>query len=246
MHIFINPSSKFFILLTTLFFSLYTIPAWAEYAGDVFEIQGVATKNNGIILKKGSRIDSSDTITTSKDSKVTLKMIDGGTVNVDVNSQMQIVTYRYDKKKKMDNGSEIKIVRGFFRITSGFLKEKQHVHTPLTNIGVQGTIYKVKVMEQAEFISVDEGTILLKEKLSLPNTVAEPPKDSLVEKDFILLKEKGKLPNAVAEPQKTRLGAESGKYFIRISQPNVHDALGISNAVWEEFETKPNDFPKEF
>lgn len=221
MHVFINPLSRFLVLFSTLFFSLYALPAWAEVAGYVAEIQGVVTKSHNITLNKGDSVDSSDKITTSKDSKVRLKMIDEGIVELGANTEIQLVTYHYNNKK-MNNALKIKILKGFFRTESGEIgkdKDDQYsISTPLVNIGVQGTAYKVKVTEQAEFIGVDKGTILLEEEFNMLNLAAER--------------------------QTTRLGAQAKNSFIRL--PKLANVRGFSSEKWEEFATKPDDFPEEF
>jgi len=223
LHTFTKPLARFLLTVSTLFFSLYALPTWAEVAGYVTEIQGTVTLSNGTKLKKKSIIDSSDTITTEKDSRVVLAMIDDATVELGANTSLKLVTYRY-KKGKNNNAAFMEVIRGFFSTTSGKIgkdKDDQNkTSTPLTTIGIQGTAYRILVTETEELIGAYKGTILLEEK---PNFF-----------------------NSTATPQKTQLG-EAKKHFIRIPAPNPNTrGFMTPSPRWEQFDTKPNDFPKEF
>jgi len=107
-------------------------------------------------LKKGSKIQEGDTITTGRRSYVKLKMVDDSFVTLGPEGQVVISKYQYKSKEKRTVVYEL--VKGMFRANVAKKVPKGHkveVNSRYSSMGIRGTevLANVKVNKMAKTIT---------------------------------------------------------------------------------------------
>ena len=112
-------------------------------------------------LKRRSIVFDNDIITTGKNSKAQLRMLDGGMIALKENSELQITDYRFSDENS--RGSVVmELVKGGLRSVTGAIKAENgdyNLKTPTGSIGVRGTHYEVELIDGDMFIAVWDGAI---------------------------------------------------------------------------------------
>lgn len=122
----------------------------ADDAGNVLRVTGRATVTTpqGEIrqIKKGSKLNSTDMVSTSARSYVRLKMNDSSYVMVRPDSRMKIEDFKFNKKKPKENRSIFSLLKGGFRAVTGLIedKKKYRYRTAVATIGIRGTDFSVR------------------------------------------------------------------------------------------------------
>ncbi len=123
----------------------------AEVAGNVLRVVGRATVTSidGRIKKitKGTRLKSTDMISTSSRSYVRMKMEDNSYVMVRPDSRLSIDHFKYNKDRDADNKSVFSLLKGGFRAVTGLIKDKRkyRYNTGVATLGIRGTDFSVRV-----------------------------------------------------------------------------------------------------
>ncbi len=143
-----------FFLSLVLFFA--TISS-ANVVGSVKSLVGnVKIKNEGSFKKNkvilGLEIKEGDLITTSKRGSLVIKLIDGSSVVVDVNSAIHFLATDLFQQKKG---------KIFYKITSRTAKNSLKIKTPFAIIGIKGTTFIINAT-QDESVILKEGLIGIK------------------------------------------------------------------------------------
>lgn len=121
-----------------------------ETAGNVLRVTGRATLTSpdGDIRKveKGSRIISTDIISTSARSYVRMKMEDESYIMLRPDSRLVIDDFSFNKKNRTGS-SLFSLLKGGFRAISGLIKNKKKYkyRTAIATIGIRGTEFSVRV-----------------------------------------------------------------------------------------------------
>jgi hypothetical protein len=109
---------------------------------EVVAVSGNATKN-GSALSVGQRVDERDKLATGTDGFVTIKLVDGSTINVQSQSTLEIERARQLANTKVTE-SVVKLDAG--RLETKVAKQHQagryEVRTPTSNMGVRGTMFR--------------------------------------------------------------------------------------------------------
>ena len=136
------------ILLLTFFSHL----AWSagQEAGEVVSVAGraAAATLDGDIRKLGSggMVNTGDTVVTSRNSYVRLKLVDGASVILRPNSRFQIEDYNVADKEE-ENRSVFNLIKGGFRAVTGLIGKRNRrgvrVRTAVATIGIRGTNWEV-------------------------------------------------------------------------------------------------------
>ena len=122
-----------------------------ETAGSVLKVNGRATitSPDGKIraVEKGSRLESTDIISTSARSHVRMKLKDNSFIMVRPDSRMSIDNFKYDRKKQASNKGLFSLLKGGFRVITGLItdKKKYQYQTSIATIGIRGTEFSVRV-----------------------------------------------------------------------------------------------------
>jgi hypothetical protein len=234
-------SYRYFFLAFCI--SLYATPAWAENAGVVTALEGTATLSDGTALSKDRTIASNDTITTGKDSKLTLAMIDDATIILGANTELKLKEYRF-QKKDTHNSVLMDITRGFFRTISGKIgnnkTDSYQLRGRLIIIGIQGTEYEMLVNETEEFIQAKHGIIIANERCDT-HPSQNPPLDNKLK---LLFKDKCMMNTA----QSNLFGDEQDYRFAHLTLTTTRTRGGneAKHLKWDKSKIKPKDFPAEF
>lgn len=158
---------KYFILLIS--FSLlilgYSSQSFAlENAGKTIVARGqVEAKNqqDSRKLNRRSPIFSADTVITGENSNTQLRMIDGGLLSLQQQTQLVVENYQYDQVN--DEGSiTLNLLKGGLRTVTGALKKSGNrytMQTPIASIGVRGTHFEAELEQGDLYLSVWQGVI---------------------------------------------------------------------------------------
>ena len=147
-------------------------------AGDVTRVSGRATLTtpSGDIkpVVKGTRLNSSDIISTSSRSYVRMKLEDSSYIMVRPDSRMKIDDFVYGSKDAEQDRGFFSLLKGGFRAVSGFIKKKSNYRfqTSKATIGIRGTEFSVRVCnfdcydidpapENGLFLEVHDATVIL-------------------------------------------------------------------------------------
>jgi hypothetical protein len=133
----------------------------ADPIGKVISVTGKVSANNRS-LSRGDSVFVSDLIDVAAKSKVQIKFIDGGIINLIPSSQFRIDSYEF-KKDKQESSSEL--VKGGFRAVSGSIArsnpENYAVKTPVATIGVRGTIFQANIVQESTYFGCDSGSVTI-------------------------------------------------------------------------------------
>lgn len=112
-------------------------------------------------LSRRSPVYKVDRVTTAPNSQAQFKMIDGGILALQENTQLEISSYQYDEKN--NTGSAVmNLLSGGLRTISGKIKSyngNYQLNTPVGSIGVRGTHYEVEMVGNELFLAVWDGAI---------------------------------------------------------------------------------------
>ncbi|MDH5230912.1 MAG: FecR family protein [Gammaproteobacteria bacterium] len=123
-------------------------------AGEAIFVLGQAVKVSQegaeIALHKGDIVDAGDTIITSANGQVQVRMEDGGLIAVRPGSQFKIDEFVYEGNNETDKNF-FSLVEGGFRSITGAIgqtnKKAYKVKTPVATIGIRGTDYSATYCE---------------------------------------------------------------------------------------------------
>lgn len=119
-------------------------------AGNVLRVTGRATVTTpqGEIsqIKKGTKLASTDIVSTSARSYVRMKMNDSSYIMVRPDSRMMIDDFKFDKRKPAENRSFFSLLKGGFRAVTGLIenKKKYRYNTAVATIGIRGTDFSAR------------------------------------------------------------------------------------------------------
>ncbi len=122
----------------------------ANDAGNVHRLKGraTATSENGVIrnIKQGSRLYSSETISTASGSYSRLKLKDGTWIMLRPDSRFYLEDVSYEEETQEGNGF-FSLLKGGFRVVTGLLKNKLNYRysTTVATIGIRGTSFMARV-----------------------------------------------------------------------------------------------------
>lgn len=120
-----------------------------------------ADQNKVRQLSRRSPVYKVDLVSTAPDSQAQFKMIDGGILALQANTQLEIASYQYDQKS--NTGSAVmNLLSGGLRTISGKIKSyngNYQLNTPVGSIGVRGTHYEVEIVGDEMFLAVWDGAI---------------------------------------------------------------------------------------
>ncbi len=155
-----------------------------QAVGQVIKQRGktfvISTKNKKRNLKVGSEIYVGDRVFTGVEGFIRLNMIDEAKIDLRCNSEMLIEDYRL---LRGGNRSVIYLIKGSVKKITGTIgkmaEDIYEMHTPLATVGVRGTEYAIRVLQQhgcdgsldvnsrGLFVKVNRGAIDIKTKKTL-------------------------------------------------------------------------------
>ncbi|PCI60995.1 MAG: hypothetical protein COB35_07410 [Gammaproteobacteria bacterium] len=112
-------------------------------------------------LKRRSPIFKLDTINTGENSNTQLRMIDGGLLSLQQETQLIVNNYQYNQQTH-DGSVSLNLLKGGLRTVTGALKKGQNryqMQTPVASIGVRGTHYEAELVKNDLYLSVWDGAI---------------------------------------------------------------------------------------
>ena len=138
------------ILLALLFTPHSVLFAAEKEAGKVVSVAGraaAATLDGDIRnLGSGGKVNTGDTVVTSRNSYVRLKLLDGASVILRPNSRFQIEDYNVAENEQ-ENRSVFNLIKGGFRAVTGLIGKRNRrgvrVRTAVATIGIRGTNFEV-------------------------------------------------------------------------------------------------------
>ncbi len=118
-------------------------------------------QGNSRFIKNGDDLFSGDTLITTKNGQVQIRMTDGSFVHVRPNSEFMLSDYDYQSEPKTDK-SEFDLVKGGFRAITGAIGKANSgavkVKTPVASIGIRGTDFSIRLVTSDDFLSGDINT----------------------------------------------------------------------------------------
>ena len=130
---------------------LPTLPAWAvdkEPVGRVLMAVGDVQARNGEEnrkLERKSDIYPGDTLLTSKDSQLQLRMVDGAFIALTPDTAFEVRSYHFGDGPKADNVAVTLLKGGLRTVTGQIEKSNYRLATPAATLGIRGTVFEVYV-----------------------------------------------------------------------------------------------------
>lgn len=125
--------------------ALASLARAADPAGHVTRIRGeasVVSASDRRDLVQGAAIFAGDTVTTGKDARLELTMMDGARITLGDDSELRIDDYVYSPRGKTGRAA-LMLAHGVFRAVTGALATLAggpfRVATPVASIGIRGT-----------------------------------------------------------------------------------------------------------
>lgn len=142
-------------IFITLILACFSILSASAVVGSVEKVDGsVKVKNEGSIkkskLKVGQNIKEGDLVTTARNGKTVIKLVDGSNIVLDVSSSVHFAANNQVDQK----GGKI-----FYNITTRDAKNSLKVKTPFAIIGIKGTTFVVNANEGKQSVALKEGKI---------------------------------------------------------------------------------------
>jgi hypothetical protein len=162
--------------MRTLLFVLLLVPLFVfgqepATIGKVIAVTGSATIKSDKgeePLKRGSPIYLHAVIKVGSQSKVQIKFTDSSLMNLIADTEFEVDKYKYKKGNK-DNDFEGNLVTGGFKSVSGFISkdnpDQSTVKTPVATIGLRGTVYEIRLINQKIFAGVEKGKLFIETRL---------------------------------------------------------------------------------
>ena len=149
-HCSINLPTALGMILSLTALLVGDLSAAESEAGKVVSVAGraaAATLNGDIRdLGRGGAVNTGDTVVTSRNSYVRLKLVDGASVILRPNSRFQIEDYNVAEKEE-ENRSVFNLIKGGFRTVTGLIgrrnKRGVRVRTAVATIGIRGTNWEM-------------------------------------------------------------------------------------------------------
>ena len=113
--------------------------------------------------KKGSEIDSGDTIVTER-GRAQIKFTDGAFVSLQPKTSFKVEDYNFEGKEDGSERSVFNMFRGGLRTITGIIgrrnKNAYRMNTPVATIGIRGTAYKMQFQPDGSLaLGTADGTI---------------------------------------------------------------------------------------
>lgn len=168
-----------------LYFLLAAHTAFAQPVATVlFTSNKVIARHNGSerVLNRGAKLETGDTLITTKGALANIKYLNGTLVNIGENTQYKILAY---SAKKSDVQINTELTVGKIKIqTTG--KVKESLKTPVVALAILGTELSVflPAQEKKMFVEVNNGTVMAgnlgiispgKGQVITPKTMTESP-----------------------------------------------------------------------
>lgn len=167
--------------------------------GDVYSERN--TKK--VALKRRSKIYENDVINVGDKAKAQIRMIDSAVISLQENSVFKIKSYRYHKDNQNDEGNSafIELLSGGLRTISGQIgksnKKAYQLVTPLATIGIRGTDYQIKLVDNDLYIGVWEGAINVSSRLKADSDIQLGDSSPY---SFLVMKKNGKTQKLKSAP----------------------------------------------
>ena len=152
------------LAIAVIFFSVFPALQAAENAGKTIMAKGsvkAEIDNKMRNLKRRSPIFTKDIVKTGSRSTTQLRMIDGGLLSLNPESQLAINKYAFNKLTN-EGSVSISLLKGGFRTMTGALNKGSNnykMHTPVASIGVRGTYYEVELVNGDLYLATWDGII---------------------------------------------------------------------------------------
>lgn len=150
--------------------------AWCHAQGTVTQISGTlsAQKPDGAIrvLGRESKIETGDTLATSKDSYALVKFTDGSTLTMKPDTQLKIEGYSFEEKTPEKDSMIYSLVKGGLRALTGLIgkrgnQDAYRLNTTTATIGIRGTQFDVFFVPLGDpstgaglYLAVIDGTVV--------------------------------------------------------------------------------------
>ncbi len=139
----------------------------AEIAGRVNFVSGSAfvsnAQNQQRNVFKGDLIYAGEKIETGRNSRIHIKMTDGGTIVLRPSSTFEITQYSFSKDTPELGTVLFNFIKGGARAISGAIgkvnKQNYKFNTPVATIGIRGTDYSASLDDSKLLVTVSDGKI---------------------------------------------------------------------------------------
>ena len=111
-------------------------------------------------LKRQSPVYRVDLVSTGPDSSSQLRMIDGGLLSLQPDTELAIKNYQFDQSGQ--NSVDMTLLKGGLRTITGTLPtntKAYQLNTPVATIGVRGTHYEAMLLQGDLYLAGWDGTI---------------------------------------------------------------------------------------
>lgn len=145
----------------------------AEIAGRVYFASGsvsvVNSQNQQRSIFKGDLVYAGERIETHSNSRIQVKMTDGGTIVLRPNSSFEITKYSFSKDTPELGNVLFNFIKGGARAVSGAIgkvnRENYKLNTAVATIGIRGTDYSVSIDDnQKMHVTVSDGKVNIDNK----------------------------------------------------------------------------------
>ena len=119
---------------------------WVSRISGLLSAKSVAGKIR--VLSLNSKVFAGDVISTEKDSFARIRLTDGGRLVLRPETTVTIESYSFEKSNPKKDNAVINLLKGGLRTVTGAIgkrgqKDAYKTKTPMSTIGIRGTIYGV-------------------------------------------------------------------------------------------------------
>lgn len=148
------------ILVTGIFLLSLSLPAAAQQsaAGVVVatsgELRAVDASQRSRQLTRGASFYQGDTLSSSAETKAIVRFTDGTVVSLQPASNLKVDQYAYNANDRSQNKQLTTLSKGGMRVLTGLVSKRNpndyKVRTPVAVIGVRGTMFQVKLLNNVQ------------------------------------------------------------------------------------------------
>ena len=144
--------------------SLISAEGESPEVGVVVSVEGDATardlEGNTRTLAQNDPVYLNDSLLTSANSRMKVRLIDDSTMAQGANSEVMIESYLFDAINTEDNNCTLRVLKGIFRVFTAKITDtnpdKFHVKTRMATIGIRGCELGFELSEESENVYIFE------------------------------------------------------------------------------------------
>lgn len=150
---------NFFLFAVLAMLQVTTAAAAPASVGKAVRVSGEVTASGPTgerVLKRGSKVYSSDKLRTSSNSEATFAFADGAVLGLLENTNLDLEQYAFNPKSPREGRSAMRLLRGGMKTVTGLIGSQNPagyaLRTKVSTLGVRGTQYAAQITSSGNVI----------------------------------------------------------------------------------------------